>query len=116
MRQTERVQLLIGTDDGLYYLTDGTPRRLRDGKVTHLAAGSIGAWMIANERLTEPSPENLALPEGLQPRCLLGTQEALLIGTSEAHMYRARRHRRRSGRAVAVPVSIPTVTLRAGPT
>jgi hypothetical protein len=92
MRQTERVQLLIGTDDGLYELTDGTPRRLREGKVTHLASGSTGAWMIANdkfERLTEPSPANLALPDGLKPRCLLATQEALFIGTSEAHLYRS---------------------------
>jgi hypothetical protein len=92
MRQTEHVQLMVGTDDGLYELTDAAPRRLRDGKVTHLAAGSTGAWMIANDRiepLTEPSPEDLALPDGLKPRCLLATPEALFIGTSEAHLYRS---------------------------
>ena len=96
------MHLLIGTDDGLYELGQGAPRRLRAGKVTHLAAGRGGAWAIVDDRIEslaegswEPPPrpegsgEPPSLPAGLQPRCLLPMDGSLLIGTSEAHLYRA---------------------------
>ncbi len=85
------MDLLIGTDDGLYTLAGGAPR-LRDGRVTHLASGPGGAWVIVDdwiERLAGEPAQPPSLPAGLQPRCLLPTANGLLIGTSEAHVYRA---------------------------
>jgi hypothetical protein len=92
MRQTAHMDLLIGTDDGLYELAQDAPRRLRDGRITHLATGPSGTWAIVDdqvERFAEGPPERPALPDGPKPRCLLATEAVLFIGTSEAQLYRA---------------------------
>jgi hypothetical protein len=85
------VDLFIGTDDGLFALSGGSARRLRDGKVAHLASGSSGAWAIVDERIERVAGDQgqaPSLPAHLHPRCLLPAGEGLLIGTSEAHLYR----------------------------
>lgn len=85
------MQLLIGTDAGLYEMADSAPRLGRPGKVTHLAQGEGEAWAIIDdriERLSSSAPGSIDLPGGLAPRCLLPTRAELLIGTSRAHLCR----------------------------
>ncbi len=86
------MQLLIGTDDALFELTDAPPRRLSAGQVTHLAMAAGDGWAIVDdrlERLGSGGSQTLELPNGLKPRCLLPAADALFIGTSEAHLYRS---------------------------
>jgi hypothetical protein len=84
------MRLLIGTDDGLFELTEATPNRLRTGTVSHLAVG----WAIVDGRIERISggdrSAGLELPDGLEPRCLMPVGEDLLIGTSRARLYRSR--------------------------
>ena len=89
--QTTAMQLLVGTDDGLYQLTDGDARRVGQGRVDHLAVATDGTvWAIVDEgiaRLAEGTwaPADLSLDHA--PRSLLPAGGTLLVGTAAAHLY-----------------------------
>lgn len=85
------MQLLVATDDGTFELTDAASRRLRPGRVGHVAVGEAVGWAIVDDRIERLGNEGatLELPGGLKARCLLPVDDALLIGTSEAHLYRS---------------------------
>jgi hypothetical protein len=87
------MRLLAGTDDGLFALESGGPARLRAGKFASLVVKPDITWSIVDEgrieRLQDGHWHELAAPAGVQARSLLPIGGSLLIGTSEAHLYRA---------------------------
>jgi len=85
------MQLLAGTDDGLYQLADGEARRIGQGRVDHLAVATDGTvWAIVDEaiaRLADGSWETVELALEHEPRSLLPARGTLLVGTAAAHLY-----------------------------
>lgn len=79
--------ILTGTADGLYEIS-------LDGDITRHALGGkevlavSGDWAIADGKVTSRSEGRiLDLPEGLLPRCLLGSGGGtVFVGTSEARL------------------------------
>lgn len=87
------MELLIGTDDGLFAWNGGSVTRLRPGKVSHVSAAGSAAWVIVDEGLAQQEAgewRTLDGPERLKPRCVLPLEEGVLVGTSEAQLFRLR--------------------------
>jgi hypothetical protein len=84
-------RILVGTDDGLHEL--GTDRVSLPGRsVRALAGGEAGWWAIAGDDDVVSDPLGVARPvastAGLRATCLLSSRHGLLVGTSEARLFR----------------------------
>lgn len=87
------MDLLIGTDDGLFAWSAGRATRLRSGKVSHVSAAGSGVWIIVDDRLAQLVDgqwQALPEPDRLKPRCVLPLADGALVGTSEAQLFRVR--------------------------
>ena len=85
--------LLVGTDGGLVALSEGGTRTVLGDPVSAIAAGDGALWAIANgSRILRSedgeSWEAVAALEQHDPTCLLPADGGLLVGSSEAHLYR----------------------------
>ena len=85
-------RILIGTDDGLREL--GTPHAFLDGRSVSAMSGADGNWWaIADDGHVVSDPlggaHTVAATDGLRANCLLSSGHGLLVGTSEARLFRA---------------------------
>src|SRR2546421_6783156 len=85
-------RILIGTDDGLREL--GTPHAFLDGRSVSAMSGADGNWWaIADDGDVVSDPlggaHTVAATDGLRANCLLSSGHGLLVGTSEARLFRA---------------------------
>jgi hypothetical protein len=86
-------EILVGTSAGLEAVA-GESGQVSE-PIVALAAGENARWALVGHgdllRSDDGAWERLASLEGYRGRCLLPTDEALLVGTSEAHLYRLTR-------------------------
>jgi hypothetical protein len=87
--------LLAGTDDGLLEVREGAPRPLLEGPVLALAPEDDALWAIMGGSRIMRSPdgeswEPAAELEQYEATCLLPTEEGVLVGSKEAHLFRLR--------------------------
>ena len=87
--------ILAGTDDGLHVLGDERRSELAGRRIGALAAGPGSVVAVVDDTEIAASDgrggwEALASLERRQARCLLADADGTLIGTSEAHLLRAR--------------------------
>lgn len=88
--------LLVGTTDGLYEVGGESPSQVAGGEVTCLARGGGRWWALADDRRVLVSDDGTswrdaaAVPDGLVAHCLapVADGDAVLVGTSEAHLLR----------------------------
>jgi hypothetical protein len=84
-------QILVGTSDGLYEVSDHRLVQFSGHAVNALARSNGGWWAIINRReVWRPDAtgawRKVATVESLRANCLLPTATGLLIGTSDAHL------------------------------
>jgi hypothetical protein len=86
--------LLVGSDTGIHTVGDGA-HDLQGTSVVALAAESARLWALGGDgtilRSEDGRWERLAGMTGLAGRCLLATEEGLLVGTAQARLFRLRR-------------------------
>lgn len=86
-------EILVGTSAGLEAVA-GESGQVSE-PIVALAAGENARWALVGHgdllRSDDGAWERVASLEGYRGRCLLPTDEALLVGTSEAHLYRLTR-------------------------
>ncbi|MFN2593063.1 MAG: WD40/YVTN/BNR-like repeat-containing protein [Candidatus Dormibacteria bacterium] len=92
----EMARILVGTADGLHEIGDSLRRGQtwlagRDVRAVAISAGEL--WAILDGHAiwhTQGSNRwaHVADLKGLQATCLAGTRAGVLVGTSEAHLYR----------------------------
>jgi hypothetical protein len=86
-------EILVGTSAGLEAVTGETGHVSEP--IVALAAGANARWALVGHgdllRSDNGAWERVASLEGYRGRCLLPTDEALLVGTSEAHLFRLTR-------------------------
>jgi hypothetical protein len=86
-------EILVGTSAGLEVVA-GESGQVSE-PIAALAAGGNARWALVGVgdllRSDDGAWERVASLEGYRGRCLLPTDEALLVGTSEAHLYRLNR-------------------------
>lgn len=85
-------QIVIGTEDGLHLL--GAQTLLAGRRVDALAPAEGGTWwaIVDGDQLWRGrdlrSWEQTASLDALRATCLLATEKGLLVGSSEAHLFR----------------------------
>jgi hypothetical protein len=86
-------EILVGTSAGLEAVA-GESGQVSE-PIVALAAGANARWALVGQgdvlRSDNGAWERVASLEGYRGRCLLPTDEALLVGTSEAHLYQLTR-------------------------
>jgi hypothetical protein len=86
-------EILVGTSAGLEPVSGGSAEVSEP--IVALAAGANQRWALVGQgdllRSDDGAWERVASVEGYRGRCVLPTDEALLVGTSEAHLYRLSR-------------------------
>jgi hypothetical protein len=86
-------EILVGTTGGLEAVAGESGEVFEP--IVALAAGADVRWALVGHgdllRSDDGAWERVASLEGYRGRCLLPTDEALLVGTSEAHLYRLTR-------------------------
>ena len=85
--------VLVGTDGGVHLLGGDGPRELDGRPIDALARGDDSLWAIANDALILRSSgsngwESVAELEGGAAACLLPTRVGLLMGASEARLFK----------------------------
>lgn len=85
--------ILVGTRGGLHG-PGGDPGEVSEPIVALAAAGDV-RWALVGEgdvlRSDDGGWERVASVEGYRGRCILPTDDDVLVGTSEAHLFRLRR-------------------------
>jgi hypothetical protein len=86
----ESLPILVGTDDGVHHVADGS-RLLTGHAVDHLVAGSDGVWAVAGDavwHLTAPGgPGIVAGPADVRLNCVLPAGDRLLAGAAGAALF-----------------------------
>jgi hypothetical protein len=86
--------LLVGSNTGIHTVGDGA-HYLQDAAVVALAAESSRLWALGGDggilRSEDGDWERVAGMTGPAGRCLLATEEGLLVGTAQARLFRLRR-------------------------
>ena len=86
--------ILVGTEAGLFLArADGDPSRELEGRIDALSTDRWGRWALVDGRALWRSVEGsgwvlVARLEGPPGRCLLATDDGLLVGTAQAGLLR----------------------------
>ncbi len=88
-------QVLVGTDDGFHLLGNGGARRPAGHSMNAAAVTTSGIWAISGYRRIWHHPhggegEAVAKTDGGRANCLLPVGDEVLVGASEANLYRLR--------------------------
>src|SRR5688500_17288671 len=87
-------RLLIGSNTGIHKIGDGA-RHLQGSAVVALAAEPPRLWALGGDgailRSEDGGWERLAGMTGPAGRCLLATDDGLLVGTAQARLFRLQR-------------------------
>ena len=88
-------KILVGTNNGLYQLSDERSLRLAGHDLTWIGKDASGLWAIVDgsevwHSTSEGDWKQIASFDTLQANCLLLTLSGILVGTSEAHLFALR--------------------------